>query len=110
MDLKLEHGNFVPGPTGLPETVDGLAELLQNARLRMALKRGAFPYARDWGSGLWEWDASEEHAEERALALANEALLELPGVWAASARITKRGAAFTVVTPLGEGEVEIGEL
>ncbi len=111
MGLKLEGGGYALGPAGLPETVSGLEELLQNIRLRLTLPRGSFPYGRDMGSGLGDLDRTEEHAEERALALASEALLGLPGVRAEAARLREDGTiAFTLSTPLGEGEVIYGEL
>lgn len=110
MDTKLTGGNFGLGSTGLPEKVEGLEELLQYARMRMKLRRGEFPYNRLLGSLLWKWDPDEEHAGDRALAMANEALLGLPGVRAVSVEQTDGGLAFTVATPLGEGEVEIGNL
>lgn len=110
MDTRVENGGFVLGPNGLPETVEGLEELLQYARLRLTLRRGSLPYNRELGSGLWQWSREEPKAEDRALALANEALLGLPGVRAKGVRLTERGAAFTIATPLGEEEMELGEL
>ena len=41
------------------------------------------------------------------MALANEALLDLPGVRATAAQATEHGAVFTIATPLGEGDVEV---
>lgn len=108
MDTKVQDGNFALSSTGLPQTVEGLEELLQYARMSLTLRRGKFPYARDWGSGLWEWNPEEDHALDRALALANESLLWLPGVRAVKAVRTQGGVTFTVATPLGEGEVKIG--
>ncbi len=110
MDTKLEGGHFALSPTGLPETVTGKEELLQYARLRLQLRRGAFPYDRQAGSGLWQWTREGEHAADRALALANEALLGMPGVRAVSVEIMEGGAAFRVATPLGEGEITLGDL
>lgn len=110
MDTKVLDGNYVLGPTRLPQTVEGLEELLQYARLRLALRRGSLPYNRELGSGLYQWDPQKEHAEDRALALANEALLGLAGVRAKAAYIIENGVRFLIATPLGEGEVEIGNL
>ena len=107
MDLKVAQGNHVAGPTGMPETVEGLEEALQNAGLRIALRRGEFPYGRELGSSFWLWDPKGEHSLERAVALANEALLDMPGVRAVSAREMESGVAFTVATPMGEGEVAV---
>lgn len=110
MDTKVLNGNFVVGSNGLPVTVTGQAELIQYARLRLLLRRGRFPYNRALGSGLWQWSREEEHAADRALALANEALLDLPGVRAKSVRFKESGAVFLIATPLGEEEIELGEL
>ncbi len=106
MALRLRDGNYVPGPSGLPEEVSGLEELLQNALLRLTIPKGSFPYGRELGSGLGDLDAGAEHAADRAAALAGEALLDMPGVRVARTEFRKDGGiAFTLSTPLGEGEV-----
>lgn len=105
--MKVEKGVHVLGPTGLPQRVGGLEELLQNACLRISLRRGEFPYGRELGSRLWQWDPEGEHAAERGVALANEALLDLPGVRATGIEKTDEGTAVHIATPLGEGEVVI---
>lgn len=110
MDTRVENGGFVLGPNGLPETVEGLEELLQYARLRLTLRRGSLPYNRELGSGLYQWSPQEDRAEDRALALANEALQGLGGVRAVSARAADSGLVFSVATPLGEGEITLGDL
>lgn len=107
MDLKVSRGLHVLGPTGLPQQVDGLEELLQAAALRISLRRGEFPYGRELGSTLWLWDPEEEHALERAAAIANEALMDMPGVLALDAEEVEDGVAFTISTPLGKGEVTV---
>jgi len=106
----VKDGNFVPGPGGLPVTVAGLEELLHYARLSLSLRQGEFPYDRGLGSRLWQWDRQEEHAADRALAMANEALLWLPGVRAAGVEIKDGSVAFRIATPLGEGDIELGDL
>lgn len=107
MDVKWEQGDWALGPTGLPGSVSGLAELLQNSGMRIAMKRGSLPYEPELGSLFWQWDPAEDHALERALALANEALLDLPGVRATGAQAAEDGVVFTLETPLGEGEVKV---
>ena len=54
MDVKVENGGYVLGPTGLPETVEGLEELLQYARLRLTLRRGRCPITGSWAAA---WDS-----------------------------------------------------
>ena len=100
------NGGYVLGANGLPFLVQGKELLLQLARLR----KGKFPYSQEAGSKLWALDLNGEHSRERALALANEALLDLAGVQAESAEISGGKIIFRIVTPLGEGEVEYGEI
>lgn len=109
-DTKVVNGAYVLGANGLPLQAEGKELLLQLARLRLWLRKGRFPYNREAGSGLWALDLGSEHGEDRALALANEALLSLPGVRAEWAEIIGGGIKFGIVTPLGEGEVEFGEI
>lgn len=111
MGLKLEEGVYALGAGGLPRETEPLEELLQNAYLRLNLPRGSFPYGRELGSRLHELSLSEEHAREQAISLANEALLEMPGVRAEQAELQENGGiVFTVCTPLGKGEVIYGDL
>ena len=110
MDYKVEQGNYVPDPKGMPMTVSGKELLLNNAQLRLHLKRGLFPYNRELGSGLWCRDALEEHSLERAVSLANESLLDMAGVRAVSASVEGDELCFTVITPLGEGVIRYGKL
>lgn len=110
MDTRILNGGYVLDSRGMPEIVEGKAELLHYARLRLVMRRGKFPYNRELGSGLWQWSREEDRAADRALALANEALLGLPGVRAKAVRLTESGAVFTITTPLGEEELELGEL
>ena len=69
MDMKWEQGDWALGPTGLPETVEGLEELLQNGAMAIAMEQGSLPYDRSLGSrftcgtgrrstpwsGQWPW-------------------------------------------------------
>ncbi len=80
MDTMVKDGGFVPGAGGLPKVVEGLSELLNCVRLSLSVRQGRFAYDRDMGSSLYLLDRQEEHAADRALAMANEALLWLPGV------------------------------
>lgn len=87
-----------------------LQETLRNASLRLNLHRGSFPYGRAYGSRLHALDRGGEHAEEQAVALANEALLDLEGVTANSAEVSEEGIRFSIETAFGAGEVLYGEL
>lgn len=111
MGLKLRDGVYALNANGLPEENSGLEELLQNAALRLAIPQGGFPYGRELGSRLYGLDRESEHAEEQAAALANEALMDMPGVLAKQAEFQEDGGiAFTVSTPLGEGRIIYGDI
>lgn len=107
MDLKWEPGGVVLGPGGIPKTVTGLEEMLQNVALRLNLHRGGLPYDPDLGSGLFQLDPQEENSSQRAWSLANETLMDYPGVRViqASYDTEEKMWVFTVETPLGRGRV-----
>ena len=105
MALKIVNGVYALKDSGLPEEIDGLEELLQDISLRLSLPKGTCPYLREAGSRLHTLDFTAEHAADRALSLAQESLLELPGVAVKSAKVTAGGIDFTVDTPLGSGTV-----
>lgn len=111
MALKLENGNYVLGPAGVPEETSGLGELLQDALLRLTVPKGSFPYDRELGSCLSRLDREEEHSLERAVSMANEALLGMPGVRAEQAAfVSGGGIRLTLATPLGKGTVVYGNV
>ncbi len=105
MALKLLGGSYALTPQGLPQEISGLELLLQNVSMLLNLKLGAFPYGRELGSRLYTLDLADPHLKERALSLANEALLSLPGVRAKSAEILEKEIKFEIASPLGDGEV-----
>ena len=108
MGLKLIDGTYTLQKNGLPETNTEEEELLQNARLRLAVRQGSFPYGRTIGSRLSGLDWNDEHADEQAVSLANEALLDLPGVQAEQAAVYSTGMIrFTLSTPYGTSQVQI---
>lgn len=111
MGLKLEKGVYALHENGLPESNSPQEELLQNAALRLSIPKGSFPYGRQLGSMLHSFDRTGEHAEEQAVSLANESLMDMPGVTAEQARFTADGRIeFTISTPLGRGKVFYGDV
>lgn len=107
MDLKWENGNVALGPGGLPQRVDGPQEALQNARLALCLRRGSFPYGPGLGSALWDLDPAGENAGQRALALAQEALLPVPGAEALQAAWDGQAWVIQLKTPQGTGQAAV---
>ena len=108
MGLKLKNGTYTLQKNGLPQTNTEEEELLQNVSLRLSLMQGSFPYERNVGSRLDRLDRQGEHAKEQAVSLANEALLDLPGVQAEQVTILSSGTMqFTLSTPFGTETVQV---
>lgn len=103
MEVVILNGITQTAATGLPKTAEGLNALMQRAYNRICLKRGAFCYDRVLGSRFYMLDASDEHAEERALRYAQAALLPLAGVEAVSVRREGERFIFGLQTMLGTG-------
>lgn len=109
MSLRLEGGAYALSGGGLPLENDEAQDLAQRIWMRLTLPQGAFPYGRGMGSRLGRITGEEDHREELAVSLANEALLDLPGVSARQAAFLPGGGIrFIVATPLGEQEVIYG--
>ena len=109
MQWKWNGSQEALGANGLPQPVTGLEEVLQNAAMAISLRRGGFLYQAGLGSGLRQLDPQEEHSEERARALAEEALLPLPGVQVKQAQYEPLENLWhiQVETPLGAGEITV---
>lgn len=100
MEVVILNGITQTAATGLPKTAEGLNALMQRAYNRICLKRGAFCYDRVLGSRFYMLDASDEHAEERAL-------LPLAGVEAVSVRREGEQFIFGLQTMLGTEEIAV---
>ena len=79
MTNKLLDGDFVIGPRGVLETVEGSEELLQRARIRLQARRGRFALDPVLGSDLYQVDLSQA-APDGLEARIREALAPLPQV------------------------------
>ena len=98
MEVVILNGITQTTATGLPKTAEGLNALMQRAYNRICLKLG---------SRFYMLDASDEHAEERALRYAQAALLPLAGVEAVSVRREGERFIFGLQTMLGTGEIAV---
>ena len=98
MEVVILNGITQTAATGLPKTAEGLNALMQRAYNRICLKRGAFCYDRVLGSRFYMLDASDEHAEERALRYAQAAL---------SVRREGEQFIFGLQTMLGTEEIAV---
>ena len=52
MELKLSHGDYVPDGAGGFARAGGTEETLERIRLCLCARRGSFPFAPSFGSGL----------------------------------------------------------
>lgn len=107
MDTKIENGGFVMNSRGIPETVSGLEEVLQQIKIALTINKGSYRYNRNLGSRIKEIDLSYEHAEDRLKMTANEALVDSPGIEIIDAIIGDGYVDFTAATYLGQGNVRI---
>lgn len=86
MDTKLENGDFALGSNGRPQTVSGTGELLQRAKIRLAVPLGSFACSPEMGSRLCTLTGNEPDRDARALSMAQDALRLLPQLEAQSAQ------------------------
>lgn len=79
MDTRLCNGDFAKGENGLPEKIEGVEELLQQAQIRLCIPKGAFVHDPSLGSRLPQLQpAPAEAMEKAALMYAREALADMP--------------------------------
>lgn len=78
MDTLLYNGDFAIDGRGYPIPCTGAQELLQQALIRLTVRRGSFAYDPTLGSRLFSLKSTGGNLEARALELIKEALLDLP--------------------------------
>lgn len=104
MDTKIENGNFLLNSRGIPETVSGLEAELQRAEIALSIPQGMFRYDGKLGSSI-SLEKQGEHYEERVLAAANEALINLGGIRALKVKLVKEGIEVELQTVHGVGSI-----
>lgn len=99
MDTLLVNGDFAVDERGLPQKIQGEEELLQQALIRLVVPQGALSTSPKLGSRFAQLgQVSPQQREERALQIAQEALLPMSQVRAVWARCEAGGADQLVVT------------
>ncbi len=104
MDNKINNGDTELNNKGLPTELYGLEECIQQAFIRITVKKGSFPYNRELGSRLHTLASGAD--KERLLAYGQEALSG-SGITASGVELTGGKMVFTLSTPFGAGQVEI---
>ncbi|WP_099204667.1 hypothetical protein [Scatolibacter rhodanostii] len=103
MNLKIVEGKIAVNAQGLPETVSGLSDFLQQAKFILAVPLGSFLYDRGFGSTVAFIKKGEK--AERIIANANEALSQYSQMKACSAEIREDRVMIEIETPKGKGTV-----
>ncbi|MCL2068336.1 MAG: histidine kinase [Oscillospiraceae bacterium] len=81
MDTLLLHGDHATDARGIPVPVYGTEELLQQALLRLGIRRGSFIYDHGLGSELFRLAGDTSAATQRAAAsFVQEALIPIPQI------------------------------
>ena len=112
MDTALSQGDFAVNAGGVPFLIQGEQELLQQAKIRLAVPKGAFCYDTELGSRLYTLNFAEGDKNLRAKELAAEALLELEGVTVTATECQQYSngeglVRVTLSTPYGARELSI---
>ncbi len=107
MDTALQDGDFAVSDGGIPLSVEGLEEALQQARIRLTVKQGSFSYDAKLGSQLDMLEKDAPDGLNQALHLVQEALNPLVSVQLKGVALTDTGVSVSLITPYGEGQVEI---
>lgn len=82
MDTLLENGDWALDACGIPIAITGWQEELQRCRIRLQTPKGSFLHQPTFGSGLCALaqQAGPPGKDQRAMELAQEALMTMPHI------------------------------
>jgi hypothetical protein len=110
MDTALANGDFCLDSNGRPKLVGGEKELLQRAMIRLTVPLGGFVYDAALGSQLHTLKTEDADFSTKAVAMAQEALRQLPELSVEGARCSAQEPP-AVAVELGYGgkttEIEV---
>ena len=106
MDILLKNGDHARDGRGLPRQLEGLSEYLQQALIRLSVRKGSLARDPDLGSELYRLaTARTEWRDRLAMSYAQEALAPIRELTVLSARCGRAGAdVLTVAVELAWGE------
>lgn len=110
MDTKIKNGAWVCDSAGLLQTVNCFEELLQRAFIRLSVPLGSLVYQPSFGSRLsLVWNEEAVLRSQRAVQLAQEALVSMPELNVLSAQADENEGRIIFKISSGEntGEVEV---
>ena len=77
LDTALYNGDFLLDNRNRMVEISGIDEFLQKVSIILSVRKGSFCYDRNFGSELYKLRNYEDHLEDRAKMLAEEALYDL---------------------------------
>lgn len=77
LDTALYDGDFLLSNRNRVVKISGIEEILQKVFIILSVKKGSFCYNRNFGSELYKLRNYEDHLEERAKMLVEQALYNL---------------------------------
>ena len=89
MDTLLYGGDFAKDARGYPVLVSGVQELLQQALIRLKVKKGSFVYDPELGSELHTLQPGGSDLSAQALRLAREALKQMGSIQVQQAAVRR---------------------
>ena len=77
LDTALYDGDFLLSNRNRLVKISGIEEVLQKVFIILSVKKGSFCYDRNFGSEIYKLKNYEDHLEERAKMLVEQALYNL---------------------------------
>ena len=91
MDTLLKNGDHVRDGRGFPTQITGVPELLQQALLRLTVKKGSFCFDPALGSRLYTLQRSGNHLQKEALLMVKEALCDMTQAAVRAGELSQEG-------------------
>lgn len=86
LDMLLYRGDHLRNARGFPQKIEGGAEAIQQAMIRLSVPKGSFTLDEELGSRLHTLgNMAEEQQQELALEYAREALMDMSDIRVVSA-------------------------
>ncbi len=109
MDTAINNGDFQVDSRGKPIVLSGFEEVLQRIMIRVKTKLGSFVYDKNLGSEIYTLKDVTENLNDKALAIVRRAIVDMCGVTADSAKVSRVEDKIIIKICVSSGE-ESGEV